>query len=184
MRRLLSIPLFVLLSCLVLPGFAAEVVPDAIKQPGTQPGEVSNFESPDKCDNCHGGYDSATYSNEPAFGWRGGAMGNAGRDPIFWATLAIAEQDFDGVGDLCIRCHSTGGWYAGRSAPTDGSGLQASDDDGVDWPPPPDGFPKGMHMVTWETSVENQGADIKSISCIAGPVEFKEEGVRIKITGQ
>jgi hypothetical protein len=132
MRRLLTIPLFVLLSCLVLPGFAAEVVPDAIKQPGTQPGEVSNFESPDKCDNCHGGYDSATYSNEPAFGWRGGAMGNAGRDPIFWATLAIAEQDFDGVGDLCIRCHSTGGWYAGRSAPTDGSGLQASDDDGVD----------------------------------------------------
>jgi hypothetical protein len=59
-------------------------------------------------------------------------MGNAGRDPIFWATLAIAEQDFDGAGDLCIRCHSTGGWYAGRSTPTDGSGLQAADDDGVD----------------------------------------------------
>jgi hypothetical protein len=59
-------------------------------------------------------------------------MGNAGRDPIFWATLAIAEQDFDGVGDLCIRCHSVGGWIAGRSTPTDGSGLQAADDDGVD----------------------------------------------------
>jgi hypothetical protein len=59
-------------------------------------------------------------------------MGNAGRDPIFWATLAIAEQDFDGSGDLCIRCHSTGGWYAGRSEPTDGSGLAANDDDGVD----------------------------------------------------
>jgi hypothetical protein len=102
-------------------------------QPGTQPNEVQNFESPDKCDNCHGGYDEArAYSNEPAYGWRGGAMGNAGRDPIFWATLAIAEQDFDGAGDLCIRCHSTGGWYAGRSTPTDGSGLQASDDDGVD----------------------------------------------------
>jgi len=113
--------------------FAADVVPNEIMQPGTQPNEVQNFESPDKCDNCHGGYDEArAYSNEPAYGWRGGAMGNAGRDPIFWATLAIAEQDFDGSGDLCIRCHSTGGWYAGRSTPTDGSGLQASDDDGVD----------------------------------------------------
>jgi hypothetical protein len=62
----------------------------------------------------------------------GGAMGNAGRDPIFWATLAIAEQDFDGAGDLCIRCHSAGGWMAGRSTPTDGSGLAASDENGID----------------------------------------------------
>lgn len=112
---------------------AADVVPTDIMQPGTQPNEVQNLESPDKCDNCHGGYDEARiYSNEPAFGWRGSAMGNAGRDPIFWATLAIAEQDFDGSGDLCIRCHSAGGWYAGRSTPTDGSGLQAADDNGVD----------------------------------------------------
>ncbi len=59
-------------------------------------------------------------------------MANAGRDPIFWATMAIAEQDFDGSGDLCIRCHSTGGWYGGRSTPTDGSGLTAGDADGVD----------------------------------------------------
>ena len=112
--------------------FAADVVPNEIMMPGTQPNEVQNFESPNKCDNCHGGYDSAIYSNEPAFGWRGSLMGNAGRDPIFWATLAIAEQDFDGAGDLCIRCHSTGGWMGGRSTPTDGSGLAAGDDDGVD----------------------------------------------------
>jgi hypothetical protein len=62
----------------------------------------------------------------------GSAMGNAGRDPIFWATLAIAEQDFDGAGDLCIRCHSSGGWMGGRSTPTDGSGLRASDENGID----------------------------------------------------
>jgi len=108
---------------------AATVAPPEIEQPGTQPGEVGNLESPDKCDNCHGTYDRTV---EPAFNWRGSLMGNAGRDPIFWATLAIAEQDFDGSGDLCIRCHSTGGWYAGRSTPTDGSGLAAGDDDGVD----------------------------------------------------
>lgn len=58
---------------------------------------------------------------EMAFNWSGSMMANAGRDPIFWATLAVAEQDFDGSGNLCIRCHSTGGWYGGRSTPTDGS---------------------------------------------------------------
>jgi len=118
---------------LLLVGFAAAyaalVVPTEIQQPGTQPNQVKNLETPDKCDNCHGGYNRAV---EPAFNWRGSMMANAGRDPIFWATLAVAEQDFDGAGDLCIRCHSTAGWLAGRSTPTDGSGLMASDADGVD----------------------------------------------------
>ena len=108
---------------------AAEVVPTDIQQPGTQPGEIGNLESPDKCDNCHGGYNTAV---EPAHNWRGSMMSHAGRDPIFWATLAVAEQDFDGAGDLCIRCHSTAGWLAGRSTPTDGSGLAAGDSDGVE----------------------------------------------------
>jgi hypothetical protein len=111
---------------------AADVVPNEIQMPGTQPNEVGNFESPDKCDNCHAGYNNLDPGAEPATGWRGGAMGNAGRDPVFWATLAVAEQDFDGAGDLCIRCHSAGGWYGGRSTPTDGSGLAAADDDGID----------------------------------------------------
>jgi len=107
----------------------ATVVPNEVQQPGTQPGEVSNLESPNKCDNCHGGYNTAV---EPAWNWRGSMMAHAGRDPIFWATLAITEQDFDGAGDLCLRCHSTGGWLAGRSTPTDGSGLAAGDSDGVE----------------------------------------------------
>ena len=111
---------------------AADVVPNEVQMPGTQPNEVGNFESPDKCDNCHAGYNDLAPENEPATGWRGAAMGNAGRDPVFWATLGVAEQDFDGAGDLCVRCHSTGGWYGGRSTPTDGSGLAASDDNGVD----------------------------------------------------
>ncbi|RPJ14263.1 MAG: hypothetical protein EHM37_06105, partial [Deltaproteobacteria bacterium] len=129
MRKICYVaPLF---AALFLTGliYAALTVPTDIQQPGTQPEEVGNLESPDKCDNCHGGYNRAV---EPAFNWRGSMMANAGRDPIFWATLAIAEQDFDGAGDLCIRCHSTGGWYGGRSTPTDGSGLTAGDADGVD----------------------------------------------------
>ena len=110
--------------------YGAPEVPDVIMMPGTQPGEVS-LESPGRCLNCHKGYETNPRV-EPGFGWMGAAMGNAGRDPIFWATLAIAEQDFDGAGDLCIRCHSSGGWIGGRSTPTDGSGLAASDENGID----------------------------------------------------
>lgn len=133
---------------LVTLALAATTVPEEIQQPGTQPGEVGAFTNPDNCDNCHGGYYYTPPTNapeperEPAFGWRGGMMGNAGRDPLFWGTLAIAEQDFipnadpnlrGGAGDLCIRCHSVGGWVAQRSTPTDGSGLsQSSDKDGVE----------------------------------------------------
>ncbi|MBT3199673.1 MAG: hypothetical protein HN350_07130 [Phycisphaerales bacterium] len=119
----------VILMFLAAGAIAALVVPTDIELPGTQPSQIGNLESPDKCDNCHGGYNTAV---EPDHTWRGSMMANAGRDPIFWATVAIAEQDFDGVGDLCIRCHSTTGWLAGRSTPTDGSGLAASDDNGVD----------------------------------------------------
>jgi hypothetical protein len=129
MKRVLLFTTALLCLAFVGVAIAADVVPTDIEQPGTQPNEVSNLESPDRCDNCHGGYNQAV---EPAFNWRGSMMANAGRDPIFWATLAIAEQDFDGSGDLCIRCHSSGGWYAGRSTPTDGSGLAAGDADGVD----------------------------------------------------
>lgn len=124
---------FLLISLIILAGVgyavAATTVPNEIQQPGTQPGEVGNLETPDKCDNCHGGYNRAV---EPAFNWRGSMMANASRDPIFWATLAVAEQDFDGSGDLCIRCHSTSGWYGGRSTPTDGSRLASGDADGVE----------------------------------------------------
>lgn len=35
--------------------FSAQDVPNEIKQPGTQPGEVGTFTSVDNCDNCHGG---------------------------------------------------------------------------------------------------------------------------------
>ncbi len=103
---------------------AAVTVPIEVQMPGTQPGEVGNLESPNRCDNCH---QSPSPVVNIAHEWRGSMMAHAGRDPIFWATVAIAEQDFDGSGDLCIRCHTIGGWLAGRSTPTDGSALTAAD---------------------------------------------------------
>jgi hypothetical protein len=109
---------------------AADIVPDTIKQPGTQPEDGILLVPVNDCKQCHGGYDQAV---EPYHNWIGSMMAQAGRDPIFWATHAIAEQDFDGSGDLCLRCHAPKGWLDGRSTPTNGSGLNATIDvDGVE----------------------------------------------------
>ena len=150
---------------------AADVVPPEVDMPGTQPGEVGNLESPSRCDNCHAGYNDETTAaagqgepqDEPSTGWLGGPMANAGRDPIFWATLAVAEQDFDGAGDLCLRCHSQGGWYGGRSTPTDGSGLASSDSDGVDC--------DGCHLMTNPEDSEHAGVMVSPFiaNCSADP---------------
>jgi len=111
------------------PAHPASVVPPTVRMPGTQPGQAA-LQTADRCDNCHGGYSPQA---EPAYLWNGSMMAHAASDPIFWATLAIAEQDFDGAGDLCLRCHTPLGWLSGRSTPTDGSGLSpASDSDGVE----------------------------------------------------
>jgi len=96
--------------------------------PGSQPGQSGNIEHPDKCDNCHGGYDQTV---EPAFNWRGSMMAQAARDPLFYACLAISNQDVPDAGDLCIRCHAPDGWLQGRSVPTDGSALNNNDREGV-----------------------------------------------------
>ncbi len=96
--------------------------------PGSQPGQSGQLETPDKCDNCHGGYNTAV---EPAFNWRGGMMSQAARDPFFYASMTIANQDAADSGDLCIRCHSPAGWLEGRSFPTDGSALNNNDRQGV-----------------------------------------------------
>lgn len=101
---------------------------DDFFMPGSQPGDSGNLEHPNKCDNCHGGYDKAV---EPAFNWRGSMMAQAARDPLFYACLAIAEQDAPGSGDLCIRCHAPDGWLNGRSTPTDASALNNNDREGV-----------------------------------------------------
>ena len=97
------------LMSLVVPAWAATTVPVEVQMPGSQPGEAGNLESVDKCDNCH---QATSPVVNIAHDWRGSMMSHAGRDPLFWATVAIAEQDFDGSGDLCIRCHTMAGWQS------------------------------------------------------------------------
>jgi hypothetical protein len=127
--RLIRFLIVPALSAIALLGaFAVTDVPTDIQMPGTQQLEPQNLQSVNKCDNCHGNFDPVS---EPAGNWRGSMMAQAGRDPIFWATMAVAEQDFPGAGDLCLRCHASDGWFGGRSIPTDGSALSSNDGDGV-----------------------------------------------------
>ncbi len=97
--------------------------------PGTQPGALAvEIESSTRCDGCHGGYDPV---HEPYRPWVSSPMGQATRDPMFQACLTIANQDAAFAGDLCLRCHTPSGWLGGRSTPTDGSALLATDMEGV-----------------------------------------------------
>jgi len=112
--------------------YAATTVPTDVQLPGTQSlGLPTTITSASNC-GCHDFAPVGLVEESPVKGWMGGMMANAGRDPLFWSTVAIAEQDFlpgqGGVGDLCIRCHSVKGWIEGRSTPTNGSGLSASTD--------------------------------------------------------
>jgi hypothetical protein len=54
-------------------------------------------------------------------------MGQAGRDPLFWAAFAVANDDATDAGEFCLRCHAPAGWYAGRSDPADGDALLDQD---------------------------------------------------------
>jgi hypothetical protein len=96
-----------------------------LQLPGTQPYQAMLLGGLPTCDGCHGYYNPAV---EPVENWMGGMMAQAGRDPVFWATLAVAESDFPGAGDFCLRCHTPRAWHEGRAIPSDGSMLNSSTD--------------------------------------------------------
>lgn len=97
--------------------------------PGTQPESlIVPIQDSNDCSFCHGNYDEEHEQFRP---WNASPMGQAARDPLFWACMAIANQDAAFAGDLCLRCHTPGGWLGGRSVPTDGSMLQGADFQGV-----------------------------------------------------
>ena len=113
---------------------ALATVPTTIndfKGPGTQPETLTQqLRSGNQiCVLCHGAYSE---SHEPYQLWAASMMGQASRDPLFLACLAIANQDAAFSGDLCLRCHSPMGWLEGRSEPTDGSALKGQGFGGAD----------------------------------------------------
>ncbi|HIC22257.1 MAG TPA: hypothetical protein EYO84_02445, partial [Planctomycetes bacterium] len=70
-------------------------------QPGTQPNTIIEpIIAGSACNLCH-----SSFNNAPVDRWRTTIMAQAGRDPLFHACMAIAEQDATASGDLCLRCH-------------------------------------------------------------------------------
>ena len=96
--------------------------------PGSQPLFGMQFQPTSFCEICHASYDETV---EPGFNFNGSMMAHSARDPVFFAALAVANQDAPASGDYCLRCHTPGGWISGRCNPTDGTLLQPSDRDGV-----------------------------------------------------
>lgn len=97
---------------------------------GTQPGALPNdgeFKSAENCSGCHRAAPNAEPPQPrdymPFDSWTGTMMANAARDPVFFAALAVANQDAPGVGTFCLRCHSPISFVRGHATPADGSGF-------------------------------------------------------------
>jgi hypothetical protein len=91
---------------------------------GTQPGALTDpiASARYECFGCHANF---AIKSEPGRPWAASMMGQAARDPVFYAALDVANADAAFSGDLCLRCHAPGAWVQGRSTPTDGSGMSA-----------------------------------------------------------
>lgn len=101
---------------------------------GTKPGELpggGKFIDADGCAQCHGGGAAGDTTYLPSDTWAGTMMANAARDPVFFAALAVANQDAPGVGTFCIRCHAPIGFVRGHATPPDGSALDKVDQQGI-----------------------------------------------------
>lgn len=109
-------------------------IEDRIELPGTQPAAVlpgpafslaTGLAPATDCMSCH----ITASAAGPFPAWSGSMMGNAARDPVFWAQLDVAEADeaadsnLAGARDLCLRCHIPRGWLEGRSSAPPGPSL-------------------------------------------------------------
>ncbi len=123
-------------------------------------------------------------------------MANAGRDPVFWAALDVANNDLPGIGEYCLRCHAPKAWLEGRASgvdDADGCALQgkldettANDYEGVtchlchrmmiETDPPPGELPNYLENAQYwidDESCENlSGSD----PCRRGPYDYPKGG--------
>ncbi|MBL4684814.1 MAG: hypothetical protein JKY37_09515 [Nannocystaceae bacterium] len=109
--------------------------PEAAADP-TPAGDLSNdLRQPQECFMCHSFGNADIHVEDPLYspfiGWQGSLMANAARDPVFWAGVALADQDHPGETVDCIRCHSPRAFLNGRGDATEITDLQPADFDGV-----------------------------------------------------
>ncbi|TPV94291.1 MAG: hypothetical protein B7733_16085 [Myxococcales bacterium FL481] len=114
----------------------ASVVPSVAAATGpTQPNSLANpLASPEDCRSCHE-FANASHLAEQArydpYSWIASMMSNASRDPVFWAGVAVADQDVPGATDVCVRCHSPRGFLAGQGDATTMEALDPEYRDGI-----------------------------------------------------
>lgn len=120
----------------VLAGVVLGLWPRVSEAVPTLPGELMNpLAESVSCQLCHTHDNAMGAKDEPFYaawyGWQGGLMANAARDPIFWAGVALADQDHPGETVDCVRCHAPRAFLEGRGnvvsiddlAPTDFEGV-------------------------------------------------------------
>jgi len=102
--------------------------------PGSQVGDLvpATFLDSNDCAACHSTKDATWIEPSLPFDtWKGSLMAQAGRDPLFFAQMALAEQDVTSVGYYCLRCHVPNAVISGHANVTDGSALDEFDMAGV-----------------------------------------------------
>ncbi|MFC1764979.1 multiheme c-type cytochrome [Planctomycetota bacterium] len=128
MKTPIHIPQFILIAALAL-ALTTPLVAE-IFLPGMQPTEADiEFAKVQQCRMCHAGTPNG--AADPFLSWQSGMMSQAMRDPVFRASLTIANQDIPESGEFCLRCHAPRGWLEDRSTPGDASALNPEDLHGV-----------------------------------------------------
>lgn len=120
---------------------------------GTQPGLLWALEEPDACSSCHRGFSGTAPEYMPHSTWSGSMMANATRDPLFWAALDVANKDFPGVGDFCLRCHTPPGWLNGRVVKAVGGGTSGP------------GGASGCQLTGDYDNFDSKGNDYSGLTC-------------------
>jgi Cytochrome c554 and c-prime len=143
---------------------------------GTQPNTlVHSITDPSQCETCHKGYVTPPEQQEEQRtweAWQGSMMAQAGRDPVFFAALDIANAGAANAGEFCLRCHLPRGWLEGRSSNPDGSEMTREDREGVQC--------ETCHrMVDPTTSPDNPERDTQILADLELPVTSTGSGQMI-----
>ncbi len=100
--------------------------------PGTQPQHLNPEFTPifegGQCAGCHGFYDP---EDAPYETWAASMMAQSARDPIWQASVAIANQDAANAGQFCIRCHSPSAFFGNRHTTGTFDEFELNDFDGI-----------------------------------------------------